>query len=374
MKKYIVYIVIAIAVIAGITYSQKSALPLAENENIKIGVILPLTGEYGALGENIVKGAELAKSEYISKHPNAHIEIIAEDDQLDGAKGLSAYKKLTSINNIDGLISASAPTLGAIYPSLLTTKLPTLTISSQPSDEQDDNVFQVSPATEPVDSALGAYVKGLNPEKPIIVYTNDSLTLKLKRNFVKGFGNDIPSFTLNRGDLDVKTVASKILAEKSSHIIFINYAPEGAQIVKEILKQDPNHSSIFIFDPVFNEGYSEYKKVLGNMGKLDGSVATAVEASNSASSTEGQNFIANYRAKYNVDPGNFSDLGYDAFNVIIKAHDKDAAAWVKNLETTNYSGATGAISFNELGTRLSKFSITKIEGGRIAGDSLSNKQ
>jgi branched-chain amino acid transport system substrate-binding protein len=344
-----------------------------KNSVIKIGIITPLSGEYGALGENLRKGAELAKEQYLKDHPGVRVEIVAEDDALNAVKGLSAYKKMASIDQIDGLISASAPTLGAVYPELLKTGLPTVTVSSQSSDEQDDSVFQVSPATEPVSEALGAYVKEMKTSRPVLVYTNDSLTEKLKRRLIKGFGADMPTFAVNRDGADVRTIVSKVLAEKPTLIIMSNYEPVGAQVTREIIRQSGKVKVQFAFDPLFNSGLSEYKKIFGDVSKLDGSIVVSMKASVDAKSPETARFASEYKEKYSVEPGNFSDIGYDAFMVLVNAHAGTSQDWVKNIKQTQYSGVTGKISFDALGTRLPEFTITTLKNGAIPGDYISGK-
>jgi|GEM_PF-657462 len=345
----------------------------SRNSVIRIGIITPLSGEYGALGENLRKGAELAKEAYLKDHPGLQIEIVAEDDALNATKGLSAYKKLTTINQIDGLISASAPTLGAIYPEILKTGLPTVTVSSQSSDEQDDSVFQVSPATEPVSEALGVYIKNMKTARPVLVYTNDSLTEKLKRRMLKGFDAEMPTFAVNRDGADVRTIVSKILAEKPTLVVMSNYEPIGAQVTREIVRQSGSEKVQFVFDPLFNSGISEYKKVFGDVSKLDGSLVVSMKASVDAKSPEVARFASEYKKKYAVEPGNFSDIGYDAFMVIINAYAGTSQGWVKNIKQTQYLGVTGKISFDALGTRLPEFTITTLEKGVIPGDYISGK-
>jgi ABC-type branched-subunit amino acid transport system substrate-binding protein len=92
MKKTLIIIIAIIVVLGGFFYLVDKSNE-HKNETIKIGIILPLTGQYGHLGENVVKGIELAKEEYLKKHPGSSVELIAEDDVLEATKGLNAYKK-----------------------------------------------------------------------------------------------------------------------------------------------------------------------------------------------------------------------------------------------------------------------------------------
>jgi ABC-type branched-subunit amino acid transport system substrate-binding protein len=68
-----------------------------------------------------------------------------EDDGYDSKKALSAYQKLTGVDNIDALISASSPSISAIYDLVTKTDMPVIQGGEQPVEPTDDNVFQIMP-------------------------------------------------------------------------------------------------------------------------------------------------------------------------------------------------------------------------------------
>jgi len=71
-----------------------------KNDSIKIGAILPLTGDLAFLGEEIKKGIDLAVSEY--KDKGIDINVIYEDDQsLSQVVAVNAANKLLNIDKID---------------------------------------------------------------------------------------------------------------------------------------------------------------------------------------------------------------------------------------------------------------------------------
>ena len=89
-----------------------------QNNNIvKIGVIIPLTGEYADYGKNIQYALTIAKDE-ISKEKNKyHYELLYEDDQADPKMAVSAIKKLISVNHVKFIIGGfTSSSSVAIYP------------------------------------------------------------------------------------------------------------------------------------------------------------------------------------------------------------------------------------------------------------------
>jgi branched-chain amino acid transport system substrate-binding protein len=356
-KKLLVVLGIVVAIIVIITVSTNSKP--ADSDVIKIGVILPITGEYGYLGENVVNGIKLAEQQ-LELETGYTIEIIVEDDVLDSAKGLSAYQKLVTIDNIDALIMGSAPTFDVIYDDAKERGLPVIAINTETRDESDDNVFAVRPAANEVSRGLGAHLKQNASGKVVTVRSNDSLIIKLGTIFDESFGTAPTNFYLNRDTTEHATIATKILAEKPDLVVVSAYATDGALLIKELVRQSQGATPRIAFDSIFNENIAEYQNILGDLSVLDGSIVTSLKTE---MSTE---FITAYIAMYGTEPGNLSDLGYDSLVVLIESYDRSSSDWIQNISSTdNVAGASGNISFDDIGLRKAEFRIETMKDGVI---------
>src|SRR5688572_10596065 len=85
------------------------------SDGVKIGLITGSSGQYAVVGENYIKGVELAKEVWLEEHPDDEVEVIVEDDGYNPQKGLAAFQKLTSVDNVDALVNMSSPTIDSIY-------------------------------------------------------------------------------------------------------------------------------------------------------------------------------------------------------------------------------------------------------------------
>ncbi|MEK7579426.1 MAG: ABC transporter substrate-binding protein [Patescibacteria group bacterium] len=93
----IVWGVIAlIAAVWLIVFADKNSKEVS-GEPIKIGVIAPLTGPFADYGEEIRKGVLVGIGD-------ANVELIFEDEQCDAKTSVSAFQKLTSIDNVKFII------------------------------------------------------------------------------------------------------------------------------------------------------------------------------------------------------------------------------------------------------------------------------
>ena len=71
---------------------------------IKIGAILPLSGPAAIWGENIQNGMILAQQELARQ--GIDVEIVFEDSQARADVGVTAYRKLNDVDDVDLIVSA----------------------------------------------------------------------------------------------------------------------------------------------------------------------------------------------------------------------------------------------------------------------------
>src|SRR5579872_6295643 len=85
-----------------------AALPtrfaIGQTAKIKLGLMLPYTGTYAALGKNIDDALRLAIAEAGAKLGGRDIEYITLDDESDPAKGSDNANKLVARDKVDFLI------------------------------------------------------------------------------------------------------------------------------------------------------------------------------------------------------------------------------------------------------------------------------
>ena len=73
-------------------------------QKIKVGLMLPYTGTYAALGTAITNGFKLAISEAGGKFGGHEIEYVTVDDESEPAKAPDNVNKLIKRDNVDVLV------------------------------------------------------------------------------------------------------------------------------------------------------------------------------------------------------------------------------------------------------------------------------
>jgi len=101
MKKQhflIIGIVLAITIVIGITSTGYLTLNQNNQEEIKIGIMFPLSGDLSAIGDEIVNSLSIALEEINQEGINGKkIKLIYQDSKCDGKEAINAMNKLINV-------------------------------------------------------------------------------------------------------------------------------------------------------------------------------------------------------------------------------------------------------------------------------------
>ena len=353
--KIIISTVVVIAIFAIITTLNKNKEP----ENITLGVISGLSGDYAAVGEAFMKGVDLAQEEWNTANPNKKFSTIKEDDAFDAKKGISAYRKLTSINNVDAIINMTTVTIDATYGDVVKSGIPYALGFEQGIEAENDNIVQLWPGTSPAEIKLGAAIKEKGFKNVVIFVDNTSSAFtRFADAFKKGYELPVQEIKIAADGTELRLAALKATTYKPDAIVFITKPTSGAQLVKELknLNKGPYQ---FVFDANIQTGFTDYTKILGDTNILNGSILyTVPNVYRSA-------FNDAFRKKFGSEPSIGSETGYNAFILLSSSYDSNKSTWVSNMQKASFEGADGKISFDENGVRIPELKIGTIENGKL---------
>lgn len=114
-----------------VTCSQPCAADVPQRSKLKIGMVVPLSGELSEYGTATRNGFELAVSE-AAPHAYDQIEILYEDSRYDGITTVSAFKDLVENKRVDLLyVWGNAPS-EVIAPLAQRASVPVFAVSTDP--------------------------------------------------------------------------------------------------------------------------------------------------------------------------------------------------------------------------------------------------
>ena len=335
MKKIILIIIALVVIVLIITnISDKGT-----TGSIKVGVLLPLTGQYAAIGES------MKNSILLSIGDSKNITPIFEDSKFDAKAGLSGFKKLTSIDNVDVIINADSPTLEVITPLANKTNIPVIQMF-EAKDHKKDSIFQLLPFSYGLFSNLGKLAE-TKYKKIAVVYGGSTDVLNTDAQYFKSGINskDVAIDNINvTSNSDYRTEVTKMISNSPDAFTLILAKDDGIRFLKEVNKQKGSRKISLICDANIEFVIGDYINAVGT-STFEGCFSTNLPDTTSST------FKSDYKAKYNSNPIIGGDWAYDAITIIKSFINLPKNQWLSKIQSTSMNGASGKVEFDENGTR-----------------------
>lgn len=360
-KNKIIYGVLALVVLLGAFFfwQNQGERTSLEGQTIRLGMIFPLTSQFGTVAEGIRNASLMAVADYEAANPGVDVEVTIEDDGYDAAKGIAAYNKLKNIDKVEGIVSVSTPVIDALYKTYQKDGLPVINFGVQTEGVGDDNIFQILPDARGQVKPLADYLQNNTDYDQIVIVhsTNDVAPASFYEEFIKLYNKPYKEIAINTKD-ESRVVANRIIAESASAVVFI-LAPEiGASLTKEVKVLDKTGMDYY-YDSFMTNGWDEYKKILGDTNVLNGATTIRVASSDISE------FAKKYEAEYKIAPSIFAESGYDSTMIMLNTYNSKQSTWVSKIKEIAYDGIAGLTTFDEKGVRVSEYDIVKVVDGQI---------
>jgi branched-chain amino acid transport system substrate-binding protein len=328
------------------------------DKTIKIGVILPLTGDAAAWGIPPRNGAQLAADEINAKGgiDGKKIELVIEDDVCDPSKGVAAINKIISTDKPIAIVGAvcSSVTL-AIAPIAEKNKIVLLSPASTNPKITDagDYIFRVIPSDELRGKVFAKHIFDLGLRKAAIIYINNDGGKGNEQTFIKyftGLGGEIMTSQAYAIDAkDIKTQLLKIKESGAEFILAVSQIEDAVTVLRNAKELNTKLPLYFQTEALEDPKVAE---LAGDAIKGCTYITFAKEES-----SEIENFNLLYQGKFNKKPELFSAEAYDALMLISNAlkQKKEIKEFLYN--TKDYKGASGTISFDKNGDVDKKMQI-----------------
>ena len=323
------------------------------SEPLKVGVMVPLSGDAASYGTSVRQGAELAVQELGLEN----VELVFEDSKCEGKDAAAAVSKLINIDGVDAIIGelCSGATLAAAPVAEGASKVMISPASMAPTvSDAGDYIFR----TVPSDASQGLFgaqlAKDRGFERMAVLYTNDDYGVGfdavLKERAPALGVSVVASEAVERKTVDLRTQLTKIKGANPDVVYIISISPDtAAAALKQIKELELNVAVIG------SEGLKADEVVAGAQGGAEGLIVTAVSAGTEA-------FTAAHNAAYGADPGPFSAQSYDALHALVQAHASEGE--LKDaLYNVSFDGVSGPIAFDENGDIEASYQVFEVKDG-----------
>jgi len=342
-----------------------------QNNNINIGVIMPLTGPVAEPGNNTLRGIVTAVEQFNSLN-NKQINLIVEDSRSTSRDGVNALNKLISIDKtkivigdiMSSVVLASAPiaernkvvyfTPGGSNPEIR---------------EAGDYIFRDYLSDDFDGKVMAQYVKAvLNKDKVAIISVNNDYGVGIENAFISSFEKLGGNITLVErhlpGQSDFRNIILKI-KNSNADVLYIASLPRESGLLIRQLKE----LNVAILK-TGNLSFENNEFINVALNSFDSIIFSSPYFDPNSEDERIISFVNLYKNKYDITPDIAAALGYDVASILIHVlqicnYDQSQ---VKDLLYTikDFKGITGNTSFDIYGDVLKDIYVKKISGdGKI---------
>ena len=324
---------------------------------IRVGSVLPLTGDIASYGVAAKRGVDLAVDELnrAGGVTGRRLEVLYEDDQGQVNQAVAAMQKLVSVDRVAAVIGSAASSVTlALCPIANREKVPLITpisSSEELTSKGGPYFFRVCPSDVLQAQMMADWFKEDGRRKAAILYVNNSWGQSLRQEFEAKFrasgGEIVAAEAVREGDRDMRAQLTKIKAAAPDALYAITHGKEGGVILlqaRELALAKPIYGADVWGSPELMETARDAAKGVRII------VPTKFEG------PKYSGFAAVFSKKYGAEPDVYAAYSYDLTYALAAALAKSPSGdgLREALAGTSYEGVTGLTKFDEHGDVIGK--------------------
>ena len=213
----------------------------AAQKVIKIGVVGPLTGQFAAVGQSQLNGAEMKAKEINAAGGDYKIELLSEDDASNCDQSVNATVKLITKDKVTAILGAcNSPCALAMVPLTKRYKTAQFTfgVGTAITKQGSEWVFRVAVGAPGQTKALADYaVSELGQKKIAVLYSDDEYGASMAEGFkaaLKAHGLEPTAFeSYPRSDKDFSGQLTKVKSSGATALYPTGSYAASALIAKQ---------------------------------------------------------------------------------------------------------------------------------------------
>jgi branched-chain amino acid transport system substrate-binding protein len=349
-----------------------SSLALAQPQGkVKIGLMLPYTGTFAALGTAITNAFKLAIDEQGGKLGGREIEYFTVDDESDPAKAPDNANKLIKRDQVDVLVGTVHSGVALAMSKVARDNNALLIIPNAGADEITGplcaaNVFRSSFSNSQFGIAMGQ-VMAEQKKKTAVTITwkyaaGEESIGGFKETFEKGGGKVVKELFLPFPQVEFQPLLTEIAALKPD-VVYAFFAGGGAvKFVKDYAAAGLNKTIPLVGPGFLTDGTLEAQ------GESAQGLLTTLHYGDGLNNPKNNAFRAAYLKAYKVEPDVYAVQGYDAAQLLIaganavKGDFSKRAEIVKAMESARIDSPRGSFALNKGHNPIHDIYLRKVEG------------
>jgi branched-chain amino acid transport system substrate-binding protein len=354
---------LAAAAVASIVHAQPAG-------KLKVGLMLPYTGTYAALGNAITNGFKQYVAENGGRLGGREIEYFVVDDESDPAKATENVNKLVKRDQVDVLVGTVH---SGVALAMAKVARETETLMIDPNAGADEltgalcapNFFRTSFTNWQPAYAMGEYAGRKHKTAVTLTWkyaAGQQSVDGFKEAFEKAGGKVVKELTLPFPNVEFQPFLTEIASIKPE-AVYVFFAGAGAaKFVKDYAAAGLKNSI-----PLYGPGFVT-DGTLEAMGDAGQGLVTALHYADNLGTAKDRAFRAGYEKTYKAQPDVYAVQGYDAAQLLgagLAAVNGDAsrkAELIKALEAAKVESPRGPFALSKAHNPVQDFYLRKAEG------------
>ncbi len=367
MKKSILGVIAIVGIaFALVSFVHQNSRHL-DSRTLKVGVISYLTGSVAQIGNDYLRGIELAAKRFNIEHDDLSITLVVEDGKNSAKDAVSAFNKLL-MNDVSIVLMVGDNHVNSTAPIAKKRRMPilaTMTGSTEflKHNKEEPYIFLDWITIDLISSRLAQCAKNdLQLNKIGLLTLEDEYGKEAAIEFKKVYeglgGKVIAAETYGFESKDLGPQVTKLLSLKPNAIFVVGYG--GAYIsainkLKELKFNGTILTDTSIMNPESKEGVVEFSNIV---------YADSIYNDEPESDRKRQ-FVRNYKEEYGHVPSLFSAFGYDSLYIvaqIVENSENVDSRFLQNrlLSVQNLRTLNGDVSTTKTGAMVMPLVLRKL--------------
>ena len=356
------------ALAATSTLAQAPAKPQAK---LKVGLMLPYTGTFAALGTAIENGFRLHVTEQGGKLGGREVEFVKVDDESDPSKATDNVNKLIKRDNVDVLIGSVHSGVAMAMAKVAKDTGTLLIVPNAGADAVTGpmcaaNIFRSSFSNWQPGYAMGEVVAGKG-HKNVVTITwkyaaGDESVRGFKEAFEKKGGKVVKELSLPFPNVEFQALLTEIAAAKPD-AVYTFFAGGGAvKFVKDYAAAGLKKSI-----PLYGAGFLTDGTLEAQGADADG-LLTTLHYADSLGNARDNAFRLAYAKTFKAQPDVYAVQGYDAAQMLgvglaaVKGDVSKKADFAAALQKTRIDSPRGAFTLSKSNNPVQDIYLRQVSG------------
>ena len=312
-------LVLAALVAAASTAVLLSTSAVAQSPKLKVGLMLPYTGTFAALGVAIENGFRLYVGEQGGKLGGREIEFVKVDDESDPAKATDNVNKLIKRDNVDVIVGTVHSGVAMAMAKAAKDNGTMLIVPNAGADAVTgpmcaNHIFRSSFSNWQPGYAMGEVVAKKGHKKVVTITwkyaAGDESVKGFREAFEKGGGQVVKELSLPFPGVEFQALLTEIASIKPD-AVYTFFAGGGA--VKFV--KDYSAAGLKKSIPLYGAGFLTDGTLEAQGADADG-LLTTLHYGDALESARDKAFRLNYAKAYKLQPDVYAVQGYDAAQML----------------------------------------------------------